>query len=124
LDRPAREADHANAECTPNSPTCDSQLKIRGQSKRHALIRPARLGVAAAAAAPVFASGQPRTGPGHGDRGPGTYHESVAITVEGNTISADYYGIFTAGGPVTVRGAQHNCFEDVTSAFGSSPTHP
>jgi nitrous oxidase accessory protein NosD len=46
----------------------------------------------------------------------------LAITVEGNTISADYYGIFTAGGPVTVRGAQHNRFQRVTSPFGSSPT--
>jgi nitrous oxidase accessory protein NosD len=46
----------------------------------------------------------------------------LAITVEGNTISADYYGIFTAGGPVTVRGAEHNRFERVTSPFGSSPT--
>src|ERR1700761_7200271 len=45
----------------------------------------------------------------------------LAITVEGNTISADYYGIFTAGGPVTVRGAGHNHFERVTSPFGSSP---
>jgi hypothetical protein len=46
----------------------------------------------------------------------------LAITVEGNTISGDYYGIFTAGGPVTVRGAGHNRFQHVTSPFGSSPT--
>ena len=46
----------------------------------------------------------------------------LAITVEGNTISDDYYGIFSAGGPVTVRGAQHNRFQGVTSPFGSSPT--
>ena len=46
----------------------------------------------------------------------------LAITVEGNTISGDYYGIFTAGGPVTVRGADHNRFQGVTSPFGSSPT--
>jgi hypothetical protein len=29
----------------------------------------------------------------------------LAITVEGNTISGDHFGIFTAGGPVTVHGA-------------------
>ena len=45
----------------------------------------------------------------------------LAITVAGNTISGDHYGIFTAGGPVTVRGASHNRFSDVTSPFGSSP---
>ena len=46
----------------------------------------------------------------------------LAITVEGNTISDDFYGIFTAGGPVTVHGADRNRFEHVTSPFGSSPT--
>jgi len=81
--------------------------------------------VAAAAAVPVFASAA-SAAPARGTVivGRGTGHESVAIMVEGNTISADYYGTFTAGGPVTARGAQHNRFEDVTSAFGSSPAHP
>jgi nitrous oxidase accessory protein NosD len=46
----------------------------------------------------------------------------LAITVEGNAISGDHYGIFTAGGPVTVHGANRNLFDHVTSPFGTSPT--
>ena len=46
----------------------------------------------------------------------------LAITVEGNTISGDHFGIFTAGGPVTVHGADQNHFQHVTSPSGSSPT--
>jgi hypothetical protein len=109
---------------------------------RHALIRPALLGVAAAAAVPVFASAAsaaPATAsrPAAGAFGSGVTPVYVAPAGRAgaagqscasaayasiHTISADYYGIFTAGGPVTVRGAQHNRFQGVTSPFGSSPT--
>jgi nitrous oxidase accessory protein NosD len=46
----------------------------------------------------------------------------LAITVRGNVISADNFGIFTAGGPVTVQGQNQNAYRDVTSDMGSTPT--
>jgi hypothetical protein len=47
----------------------------------------------------------------------------LTITVTGNTIDSDYYGIFTAG-KVTVKGAKLNCFTNVTHHAGSYPTYP
>lgn len=43
-----------------------------------------------------------------------------SITVQGNVIGPDYYGIFTSG-PVTVTG-QRNTFVQVTTEVGSAPT--
>ena len=48
-------------------------------------------------------------------------HDPLTVTVIGNVIHNDYYGIFTAG-PVTVNGAQFNLFANVTTKVGSSPT--
>jgi hypothetical protein len=42
----------------------------------------------------------------------------LKITIVGNRISDDYYGIFTAG-PVTVIGRTHNQFHNVHKRFGS-----
>jgi parallel beta-helix repeat protein len=42
------------------------------------------------------------------------------ITLNGNTIRNDYYGVFTSG-PVTVKGAP-NQFAHVTQPFGSAPS--
>jgi parallel beta-helix repeat protein len=47
----------------------------------------------------------------------------LAITVAGNTIDNDYYGIFIAG-KVTVVAWKHNCFEAVTTPLGRYPTYP
>jgi parallel beta-helix repeat protein len=47
----------------------------------------------------------------------------LTITVTGNTIDNDYYGIFTAG-KVTVQAAKSNCFVKVTKPAGSYPTYP
>jgi hypothetical protein len=44
----------------------------------------------------------------------------LTITVTGNVISGDHFGIFTAGGPVTVRGTGHNAFHDVAADLGST----
>jgi len=46
----------------------------------------------------------------------------LTITVRGNVISDDHFGIFAAGGPVTVNGAQANVYEGVTTDLGTSPT--
>ncbi|HTU04392.1 MAG TPA: hypothetical protein VMG13_02465, partial [Trebonia sp.] len=46
----------------------------------------------------------------------------LTITVRGNVISDDQFGIFAAGGPVTVNGAQQNVYQDVTTDLGTSPT--
>jgi hypothetical protein len=46
----------------------------------------------------------------------------LSITVSGNTISNDYYGIFTAGSSVTVMGATSNTFNNVTIPISSSAT--
>ena len=45
----------------------------------------------------------------------------LTITVRGNVISGDHFGIFAAGGPITINSAQQNVFEGVTTALGSSP---
>ena len=50
-----------------------------------------------------------------GDAGP------LTITVRGNIISGDYYGMFAAGGPVTIKGVRHNAYRDVTIELGTSP---
>jgi parallel beta-helix repeat protein len=47
----------------------------------------------------------------------------VTITVTGNTIYNNYYGIFTAG-KVTVKTAKYNHFSHVTHHTGSYPTYP
>jgi parallel beta-helix repeat protein len=47
----------------------------------------------------------------------------LTITVKGNTIYDNYYGIFTAGN-VTVTGAAHNNFVHDTHRTGSFPTYP
>jgi nitrous oxidase accessory protein NosD len=46
----------------------------------------------------------------------------LTITVKGNVISGDHFGIFTAGGPVTVRGEHQNRYQHVTADLGSSPS--
>jgi nitrous oxidase accessory protein NosD len=46
---------------------------------------------------------------------------ALTITVTGNVISGDHFGIFAAGGPVTVRGARHNHFRHVSVRFASTP---
>jgi nitrous oxidase accessory protein NosD len=46
---------------------------------------------------------------------------ALTITVTGNVISGDHFGIFTAGGPVTVQGARHNHFRNVSVRFASTP---
>ena len=46
----------------------------------------------------------------------------LTITVIGNIISNNYYGIFTAGS-VTVKGASFNSFVNVVHATGSYPTY-
>jgi nitrous oxidase accessory protein NosD len=45
----------------------------------------------------------------------------LTITVVGNVISGDHFGIFAAGGPVTVRGARDNEFQHVTVQSASTP---
>lgn len=46
----------------------------------------------------------------------------LTITVRGNVISGDHFGIFTAGGPVTVRGERDNLYRRVSSVLGSTPS--
>jgi Periplasmic copper-binding protein (NosD) len=46
----------------------------------------------------------------------------LSITVTGNVIRGDYYGIFTAG-TVTVAGASHNAFFGVTTPVGNTPIY-
>jgi nitrous oxidase accessory protein NosD len=46
---------------------------------------------------------------------------ALTITVTGNVISGDHFGIFAAGGPVTFDGAQHNHFRNVSVRFASTP---
>lgn len=46
----------------------------------------------------------------------------LTITVAGNAITGDYYGIFTAG-PVTVTGHQANRFRGVLHPSGSTPVY-
>jgi parallel beta-helix repeat protein len=47
----------------------------------------------------------------------------LTVTVTGNTIYDNYYGIFTAG-KVTVKGAKYNRFVHITHRSGSYPTYP
>jgi parallel beta-helix repeat protein len=47
----------------------------------------------------------------------------LTITVLGNTIDGNYYGIFTAG-KVTVKVAKYNRYQNVTHPTGSYPTYP
>jgi len=46
----------------------------------------------------------------------------LTITVRGNVISDDDFGVFAAGGPITVDGARNNVYQDVTTDLGTSPT--
>jgi hypothetical protein len=46
----------------------------------------------------------------------------LTITVIGNVIARDHYGVFAAGGPVTVTGLRANAYEQVTADLGTSPT--
>jgi parallel beta-helix repeat protein len=46
----------------------------------------------------------------------------LTISVSGNTVHDDHYGIFTAGADVTVTGATSNTFTNVTEPFGSKAT--
>jgi nitrous oxidase accessory protein NosD len=46
----------------------------------------------------------------------------LTITVVGNIISNDHFGIFSAGGPVTVHGAAHNVFRNVPVHSASTST--
>ncbi|HUN38076.1 MAG TPA: hypothetical protein VMU95_39300 [Trebonia sp.] len=46
----------------------------------------------------------------------------LTITVRDNFISDDYFGMFAAGGPVTIDGARQNVYRDVTTDLGTSPT--
>lgn len=46
----------------------------------------------------------------------------LTITVRGNQISGDHYGIFAAGGPITINGEHDNAYRDVTVEIGTSPT--
>jgi hypothetical protein len=46
----------------------------------------------------------------------------LTITVVGNVISGDYFGIFAAGGPVTVNGVNSNYFNNVTVKVGTTST--
>jgi len=45
----------------------------------------------------------------------------LTITVRGNVISDDQFGVFAAGGPITINGAQQNVYQDVTTKLGTSP---
>jgi hypothetical protein len=45
----------------------------------------------------------------------------LTITVSGNVIHGDHFGVFTAGGPVTVNGIHQNIYEDVTADLGTTP---
>jgi len=46
----------------------------------------------------------------------------LTITVRGNVISGDYFGLFAAGGPITINGAQQNVYHNVTTDLGTSST--
>jgi len=46
----------------------------------------------------------------------------LTITVRGNVISDNHFGVFAAGGPVTINGVHQNAYQDVTTDLGTSPT--
>jgi hypothetical protein len=46
----------------------------------------------------------------------------LTITVRGNVISHNQFGLFAAGGPITINGARDNVYEHVTTVLGTSPT--
>jgi nitrous oxidase accessory protein NosD len=46
----------------------------------------------------------------------------LTITVRGNVISDNHFGLFAAGGPITINGARDNVYEHVTTVLGTSPT--
>jgi hypothetical protein len=46
----------------------------------------------------------------------------LTITVRGNVINDDHFGIFTAGGPITVNGEDQNAYLHVDSELGTTPT--
>jgi hypothetical protein len=46
----------------------------------------------------------------------------LSITVRGNVISDNHFGMFAAGGPVTISGVHQNVYHDVTTDLGTSST--
>jgi hypothetical protein len=46
----------------------------------------------------------------------------LTITVRDNVIYDDQFGMFAAGGPITINGVQHNVYQDVTTDLGTSPS--
>jgi hypothetical protein len=46
----------------------------------------------------------------------------LTITVRGNVISGDQFGVFAAGGPITINSVRANVYEHVTTELGTSPT--
>jgi nitrous oxidase accessory protein NosD len=46
----------------------------------------------------------------------------LTITVRGNVISGDHFGLFAAGGPITINSARDNVYEHVATVLGTSPT--
>jgi hypothetical protein len=46
----------------------------------------------------------------------------LTITVRGNVIDGDHFGIFAAGGPVTINSVRANAYEHVTAQLGTSAT--
>lgn len=46
----------------------------------------------------------------------------LTITVRDNTIKGDHFGIFAAGGPVTINSVRENVYEHVTAKLGTSAT--
>jgi hypothetical protein len=50
-------------------------------------------------------------------------HAHVAgMNLTGNVISDNQFGLFAAGGPVTINGARDNVYEHVATVLGTSPT--
>jgi nitrous oxidase accessory protein NosD len=46
----------------------------------------------------------------------------LTITVRDNVIEDDHFGMFAAGGPITITGAPQNLYQKVTTHLGTSPT--
>ena len=46
----------------------------------------------------------------------------LTITVRSNVISDNHYGMFGAGGPITINSVNANVYEHVTTVLGTSPT--
>ena len=46
----------------------------------------------------------------------------LTIAVRGNVISGDHFGMFAAGGPITINSVRANVYEHVTTELGTGPT--